>query len=42
MGYVQEVMAEFGTSRAGVSKILFIDLCSKLSINNTDQASVLK
>ena len=41
MGYVQEVMAEFGTSRAGVFQKYFIDLCSKLSINNTDQASVL-
>ena len=41
MGYVQEVMAEFGTSRAGVFQKYFIDLCSKLSINNTDQISVL-
>lgn len=41
MGYVQEVMAEFGTSRAGVFQKYFIDLCSKLSINNTDQASVI-
>lgn len=37
MGYVQEVMAEFGTSRAGVFQKYYVDRCSNIDYSRTQE-----
>ncbi len=37
MGYVQEVMAEFGSSKAGVFQKYYVDLCGKVNFTATKE-----